>query len=705
MQATKRLFLLDAYALIYRSYYAFIKNPRINSKGQNTSAIFGFVNTLEDIIKRENPSHMAVCFDPPGPTFRHEAFEQYKAQREETPEVIRWSVPFIKKIIEAYKIPILEVMGFEADDVIGTISRKAEKAGFEVYMMTPDKDCGQLVTEKTLMYRPKYGGNEFEILGVEEVKQKYGLTSPIQMIDLLGLMGDSSDNIPGCPGIGEVTAKRLLADFGSIDSLLEHTYKLKGSLKEKITGNIELIRFSKFLATIRTDVPIDFNEEQLIREAADIENLKEIYESLEFRTMIGRMGKFQPTASSDQKNKISAEPQKTTLENSRKYSKEKDQFSLWDAFGMSVPEETKKTNSEDEIIPDNFTEENKYSTLESLKSIHHSYHLIDNEVVFSDFIEKISAQNFFSLDTETTSLDSMAAELVGMSFSWIKNEAYYLPFPSNQEESQKKILRLKTILENEKILVIGQNIKYDLVVLKKYGINIRGKLFDTMIAHYLLQPELRHGMDYLAEIYLNYRTVHIDELIGAKGKNQKNMRDIPEEEVCPYAAEDADITLQLKYVLEKELQEANLHYLAYEVEMPLIKVLAEMEFNGVGIDTFSLAQSSLKMTTDLDLLEKEIQKLAGVEFNVNSPKQLGEILFEKLEIGGKPKKTKTGQYSTSEENLENLRSKHPIIEKILEQRGLKKLLSTYIDALPLLINPKTGNLHTSFNQAVTSTGG
>jgi DNA polymerase I len=717
MPSDKRLFLLDAYALIYRAYYAFIKNPRINSKGQNTSAVFGFVNTLEDIIKRENPTHIAVCFDPHGPTFRHEAFEQYKAQREETPEVIRWSVPFIKKIIEAYNIPILEVMGFEADDVIGTISRKAENAGFKVYMMTPDKDCGQLVTDNIFMYRPKYGGNEFEILGIEEVKQKYGLNSPLQMIDLLGLMGDSSDNIPGCPGVGEVTAKKLLDEFGSIDSLLRQTDKLKGSLKEKISNNIELIKFSKFLATIRTDVPIDFNEEQLIRESANMEELHLIYEDLEFRTMLGRMGKFNQPIPDDSKKTFIKEPKKPIIE--------KDQFSLWDAFGMSTTGEIKtddqkllspeidstknlfkdsELSPENEKNPDDSQDEKKYSNLASLKTTPHSYHLIDNELKMADFIEKISFQNFFSLDTETTSVDAMNAELVGMSFSWKKNEAFYIPFPSNQKESREKISKLKSILENDKILVIGQNIKYDLVVLKKYGINIHARIFDTMIAHYLLQPELRHNMDYLAEIYLNYQTIHIDELIGTKGKNQKNMRDIPPAEVCPYASEDADITLQLKYVLENELKNANIDFLTYDVEMPLVKVLAEMEFSGVALDNIALEQSSKTMTSQLAGLEKEIQQLAGEEFNVNSPKQLGDILFEKLEIGGKPKKTKTGQYSTSEETLEKLRNKHPVIEKILEQRGLKKLLSTYIDALPTLINPKTGKIHTSFNQAVTSTG-
>lgn len=704
MSDIKRLFLLDAYALIYRSYYAFIKNPRINSKGQNTSAIFGFVNTLEDIIKRENPTHIAVCFDPPGPTFRHLAFEQYKAQREETPEVIRWSVPLIKDIIKAYRIPILEVMGFEADDVIGTVSKKAEEAGFEVYMMTPDKDCGQLVTEKIFMYRPKHGGNEYEIMGIDEIRNKYSLESPLQMIDLLGLMGDSSDNIPGCPGVGEVTAKKLLAEFGSIDYLLEQTEKLKGSLKDKITGNVEQIKFSKFLATIRTDVPIDFDESQLIRESADLENLKGIYENLEFRTMMGRMSKFETPINTIEKNSELDVSKKTTGKESKKSQTDKSQFSLWDEIGTIPSEEAKNPLPENEIFVDNDKEENKYSTLDSLKTIPHSYHLIDNESDLSNFIEKLAAQNYFSLDTETTGLDAMAAELVGMSFSWKKNEAFYVTFPEDKNECLKRLSKLKPILENEKKLIIGQNIKYDLVVLKKYDITINGELFDTMMAHYLLQPELRHNMDYLAEIYLNYRTIHIEELIGPKGKNQKNMRDLSADLIYEYAAEDADITYQLKIILEKELAEAGLDYLAKEVEMPLIKVLAEMEYNGVGLDTFSLGQSSLKMTGELNHLEKEIQKLAGENFNVNSPKQLGEILFEKMEIGGKPKKTKTGQYSTSEDNLEILRSKHPIIEKILEQRGLKKLLSTYIDALPALINTKTGNLHTSFNQAVTSTG-
>jgi len=717
MSQPNRLFLLDAYALIYRAYYAFIKNPRINSKGQNTSAVFGFVNTLEDLINRENPSHIAVCFDPHGPTFRHEAFEQYKAQREETPEVIRWSVPVIKEIITAYRIPILEVAGFEADDVIGTMSRKAENAGYDVYMMTPDKDCGQLVTPHVWMYRPKYGSNDFEILGPEEVNQKYSLTNPKQMIDLLGLMGDSSDNIPGCPGIGEVTAKKLLAEFGSIDSLLQHTDQLKGSLKEKVTNNLDLIRFSKFLATIRLDVPVDFNEKALRRESPDMEEMKRIFESLEFRTMINRIGKTMPAP-------VPMSVVETTV---KKTLPPDHQFSLWDEPalfstdtqknpGLTLSEKNQSEEKSDFLSTKSFypsvtfvnpseeTDEKIQTTLSCLQTTPNFYHLIDNEDVFVQFLKLISSEKSICLDTETTGVEPMTAELVGMSFSWKKNEAWYLPLSTDQEETKKIVSRLKPVFENPSIRVIGQNIKYDLVVLKKYDLTIKGELFDTMIAHYLLQPELRHNMDYLAEIYLHYKTIHIDELIGPKGKNQLNMRDIPQTTIFPYASEDADITFQLQQVLEPEITASGLDYLCREVEMPLIKVLAEMEFNGVGIDIDSLKQSSIQMTYALDLLEKEIQELAGITFNVNSPKQTGDILFDHLGIDKKAKKTKTGQYSTSEDVLEGHKTKHPIVEKILEQRGLKKLLSTYIDALPELIHPKTGRIHTSYNQAVTATG-
>jgi DNA polymerase I len=708
MENPKKLFLLDAYALIYRAYYAFIKSPRMNSKGQNTSAIFGFVNTLEDLIKRENPSHIAVGFDPAGPTFRHEAYEKYKAQREETPEVIRRSVPYIKKIIEGYHIPILEVPGFEADDVIGTIAWKAEKAGFTVYMMTPDKDYGQLVTENVFMYKPKYGSNDCEVLGPEEIKKKYSLTDTKQMIDFLGLMGDSSDNIPGCPGVGEVTAKNLIAEFGSIENLLQNTGKIKGKLKDKIIENKDQILFSQFLATIRTDVPIEFEESKLVRETIDENALRNIFEELEFRNMLNRI-MSSPAAISPEKN--SEQPK------SKKQKDTHGQISLWDIFEdstekkpdlskekISSPENESPNKLENGIFQTDGQDKKFHSILKSLRTEPHSYYLLDTESKIKDFVASISVQDFFCFDTETTGLDAMTAELVGMSFSWEKNVAYYIPFPPDQKSCKEKLQLLKNILEKSFVLKIGQNLKYDIVVLKKYDINVCGPIFDTMVAHYLLQPELRHNMDYLAEIYLNYQTVHIDELIGSKGKNQKSMRDISPEIVCPYAAEDADITLQLKNILEPEIQKNNLSFLCYEVEMPLVLVLAEMETTGVGIDRESLKQASITMTKTLNNLEKEIQDIAGMPFNVNSPKQIGEILFDKLEIGGKAKKTKTGQYSTSEDVLESLKSKHPIVEKILEQRGIKKLLSTYIDALPLLINPQTRKIHTSFNQTVTATG-
>lgn len=693
----------------------------MNSKGQNTSAIFGFVNTLEDLLKRENPSHIAVGFDPSGPTFRHEAYEKYKAQRQETPEVIRWSIPYIKKIIEAYQIPILEVPGFEADDVIGTIAGKAEKAGFTVYMMTSDKDFGQLVTEKVLMYKPKFGSNDCEVVGPEEIKKRYSLTDPRQMIDFLGLMGDSSDNIPGCPGIGEVTAKKLIAEFGSIENLLQNTEKLKGSLKDKIVNNKEQILFSQFLATIRTDVPIDFDEKKLVRDPIHENDLREIFETLEFRTLINRI----KTVPAPRAIAPVSEPPKTVYANPAEAT---GQISLWGEEYLPVEnaQTTSKTkkgeNSSKNGMPD-FEDENgtkmdaenskfptegqeghNYSNLKSLKTVPHTYYLLDNESKLNDFLAKIQDQKLYCFDTETTGLDAMAAELVGMSFCWKKNEAYYIPFPSDQKACKEKLQALKKILENASVQKIGQNLKYDIVVLKKYGINVCGPIFDTMVAHYLLQPELRHGMDYLAEIYLNYRTVHIDELIGARGKNQKSMRDIPPADVCPYAAEDADITFQLKTILAEEIEKNNLDYLCYEVEMPLVHVLAEMEATGISIDRESLKEASVTMTETLNKLEQEIQTLAGTDFNVNSPKQIGEILFEKLQIGGKAKKTKTGQYSTAEDTLESLKGKHPIVDKILEQRGVKKLLSTYIDALPLLINPKTGKIHTSFNQTVTATG-
>ena len=674
MNQNSKLFLLDAYALIYRAYYAFIKNPRINSKGFNTSAILGFVNTLEEVLKKENPTHIGVAFDPPGPTFRHEAFEQYKAQREETPEAICLSVPIIKDIIKAYRIPILEVAGYEADDVIGTLATEAGNQGITTYMMTPDKDYGQLVTDHVFMYRPKYGDKEFEVMGVEQVKAKFDIQSPAQVIDMLGLMGDSSDNIPGCPGVGEKTAQKLIAEFGSIENLLEHTDQLKGALKTKVETNREMIIFSKFLATIKVDVPIRLDMNSLVREQADEDTLRKIFEELEFRTLMERIFK---------KESSPASPIAGTLFNQENGPVQGNLF--------------------EEFTPDHTNEEKK-SNLESLNSLSYDYQLIDTEEKRNEIIKKLLTSEILALDTETTGTDPMDAELVGMSFSITENQAFYVPVPAEREEAIKIVREFEPVFKNEKSLKVGQNIKYDMLVLQNYGIEVRGKLFDTMVAHYVLQPELRHNMDYLAEIYLHYQTIHIEELIGPKGKGQKNMRDLSPQEVYLYACEDADVTLKLKNILEQELKKNDAEKLFYEIEMPLVPVLVNIESNGVRLDTEALKQSSEHFTTRLQSIEKEIYTLAEGEFNIASPKQVGEILFDKLKIVEKAKKTKTGQYVTSEEVLESLRNKHDIIGKILEYRGLKKLLSTYIDALPQLINPKTGRIHTSFNQTVTATG-
>lgn len=660
-----KLFLLDAYALIYRAYYALIKNPRINSKGFNTSAVLGFVNTLEDVLKKENPTHIGIAFDPAGPTFRHEAFEQYKAQREETPEVIRLSVPIIKDIIRAYNIPILEVPGYEADDVIGTLATEAGKRGIRTYMMTPDKDYGQLVGEYVFMYRPKYGDKEFDVMGVEEVKAKFNIQSPTQVIDMLGLMGDASDNIPGCPGVGEKTAQKLIAQFGSIENLLANTDQLKGSIKTKVETNREQIEFSKFLATIKTDVPIALDMDALKRETPNEEALRKIFEEMEFRTLMERVFKNEKKTTS-----TPAAPQA-------------------DLFGFFADENT------DEI---------KNSNLTRLEDLSYDYQLIDTEEKRQELLQKILTKEIFSLDTETTGTDPITAELVGMSFAYAENQAFYVPVPAEREEAQKIVNLFKPVFENPKTLKVGQNIKYDMLVLSNYGVEIGGPMFDTMIAHYVLQPELRHGMDYLAEIYLKYETIKIEELIGAKGKNQKNMRDLPPSDVYKYACEDADVTLKLKHVLEKELETSNAKPLFEEIEMPLVPVLAYMERNGVRIDTDALKETSKHFTARMNQIEAEVHQLAGVEFNIASPKQVGEVLFDRLKIVDKAKKTKTGQYVTSEEVLESLRGKHEIVGKILEHRGLKKLLGTYIDALPQLINPHTGRIHTSFNQTVTATG-
>lgn len=660
----EKLFLLDAYALIYRAYYAFIKNPRINSKGFNTSAVLGFVNTLEEVLRKEEPTHIGIAFDPPGPTFRHNAFAAYKAQREETPEVIKWSVTPIKDIIKAYRIPILEIRGYEADDVIGTLATQAGKRGINTYMMTPDKDYGQLVSEHVFMYRPKYGDKDFDIMGVDEVKEKFNIESPAQVIDMLGLMGDTADNIPGCPGVGEKTAQKLIAQFGSIESLLAHTDELKGAIKKKVEENEEQIRFSKFLATIKTDVPVELDMETLKRREPDEKELRRIFEQLEFRTLIERV-------LNGEKKSAPATPAQPDL------------------FGF---------------FTDNGTEETKNSNLTRLDNLHYDYQLVDNEEKMRDLFQKLITTQVLSLDTETTGTDPISAELVGMSFSFEENQAFYVPVPPDGEEAQKIVNIFKPVFENEKIVKVGQNIKYDLLVLENYGVTLKGKMFDTMIAHYVLQPELRHGMDYLAEIYLKYDTIKIEELIGPKGKNQKNMRDLPPNEVYKYACEDADVTLKLKNVLEGELAKNGVKDLFEEIEMPLVPVLAYMERNGVRIDTEALKETSRHFTARMNQIEEEVHQLAGTNFNIASPKQVGEILFDKLKIVEKAKKTKSGQYVTSEEVLESLKGKHEIVGKILEHRGLKKLLGTYIDALPQLINPKTGRIHTSFNQTVTATG-
>jgi DNA polymerase-1 len=662
----EKLFLLDAYALIYRAYYAFIKNPRINSKGVNTSAIFGFVNTLEELLREEQPTHIGVAFDPAGPTFRHEAFEAYKAQRESTPEDIKRSVPIIKEIIRAYNIPILEIPGYEADDVIGTLATQAGKQGITTYMMTPDKDYGQLVGERVFIYRPKHGDKGFEVMGVEEVKAKFQIESPLQVIDMLGLMGDAVDNIPGCPGVGEKTAQKLVAQFGSIEGLLEHSDQLKGALKTKVETNREQIQFSKFLATIKTDVPIELNMDQLRKEAPNEEEIRRLFDELEFKNLADRVLKTEKKVAAPKANSNPLFP---------------------------------------DLFADEGTEEEKYSILASLKTVRHKYHLVESEEDIEQLLRILAPAKIISLDTETTSATAMEAELVGMSFSVLENEAYYVPVPADPLQAQALVDRFRPIFEKEEVLKVGQNIKYDLLVLRHYGVQLAGPMFDTMIAHYVLQPELHHGMDYLAEIYLKYETVKIEELIGPKGKKQKNMRDLSPTEVYEYACEDADVTLKLKNVLEQEIRKNDCESLFYEMEMPLVPVLAEMEWNGVTLDTESLKQTSLLFTQRMQQLEEEIYALAGEPFNISSPKQVGEVLFDKLKLSEKAKKTKgKGQYITSEEVLEGLRHKHEIVGKILDYRGLKKLLGTYIDALPALINPRTHKIHTSFNQAITATG-
>ena len=657
-----RLFLLDAYALIYRSYYAFLKNPRINSKGLNTSAIMGFVNTLNEVITKEQPTYMAVAFDH-GKTFRHEAFPAYKAQREETPEDIRASVPIIKDILEAYHIPVLQADGFEADDVIGTLATAAGREGIETYMLTPDKDYGQLVGGNVYIYRPRHGGG-YDTLGESEVTQKYGIATTAQVIDLLALMGDSADNFPGCPGVGEKTAAKLITQFGSIDNMLAHTDEIKGKLREKVEGAVDDIRMSRFLATIRTDVPIALDLEKMKMTSPDEERLEKIFQELEFRALTDKIIK-----------KVKNTPKNDDL-----------QLDLFGEFAAESQGEPKN------------------ASILGLKETPHDYQLIESEEEARKIRDYFLTKKILSFDTETTSTNAIDAELVGLSFAVEEFKAIYVAVPAEREAAQRMVDIFRPLYEDEHIMKVGQNVKYDYEVLRRYGIEVRGPMFDTMLAHYIVQPELHHNMDYMAETLLGYQTIHIDQLIGPRGKGQRSMRDLQPQEVYEYAAEDADVTLRLKNVLEQKLKEVDGERLFYDIEMPLVPVLAEMELTGVCLDTAALAETGRNFNRRLAEYEQKIYAEAGETFNISSPKQVGDILFGKMKIVDKPKKTKTGQYVTSEEVLTQLRSRAPIVDDILSYRGLKKLLGTYVEALPRLINPRTSHIHTCFNQAITATG-
>ncbi len=663
-QNDKKLFLLDAYALIFRAYYAFIRNPRVNSKGMNTSAIFGFVNTLDDILKREDPSHIAVVFDPAGPTFRNEMFPEYKANRDATPEDIKLAVPYIKQIIDGYNIPVIEKAGFEADDVIGTLAKLAEKQGYEVFMMTPDKDYMQLVTENIKMYKPARSGGGPEIIGIPQVQEKYGIEKTTQVIDILALMGDAADNIPGCPGIGEKTASKLVSAYGSVEGLYENIDQLKGKQKEKVQDNKAQVEMSKVLATIKLDVPVEFAEEKVLREEWNSEKLAVIFEELEFRTMKNRL--YEKAAVK------STEPVQQSLFGDTTESEQVQATGLMKMADISVRK--------------------------------HAYHLVDNDMAIASLCAELSVQKEFCFDTETTGLDACSAEIVGLAFSFIEGEAYYIPFSAEREQAQERLEKFRLVLEDENILKIGQNIKYDMLILSNYGITVKGKVFDTMIGHYLIQPEQKHNLDFLAEKYLNYNTIKTEELIGKKGVKQLSMRDVAIDKLVDYAAEDADITFCLKQEIEKEIRSNQLESLFWDMEMPLLRVLFEMEKTGVSLDVDTLRTYATELTDQIIQLEADIKEMAGMDFNVGSPKQVGEVLFDHMKIDEKAKKTKSGQYSTNEEVLQKLQSKHPIIEKILDYRGLRKLLNTYVETLPELINKRTGKIHTSFNQAVAATG-
>ena len=657
-----KLFLIDAYAIIYRSYYAFIKNPRINSKGLNTSAIVGFMNTLNEVLTKEKPTHIAVAFDL-GKTFRNDVFPEYKAQREATPEDIRLAVPIIKDLMSAMRITCLEAEGFEADDIIGTLALKAGSQGIETYMLTPDKDYGQLVGGNVYIYRPRHGGG-YETLDERAVCDKFGITTPLQVIDILALMGDSADNFPGCPGIGPKTATQLINQFGSVEGLLSHTQELKGKMKEKVEAATEDIKMSKFLATIRTDVPVDLDMEKFQTREPDDEKLNALLSELEFKTLANKILK----KSAPQQKKVNSQP---------------------DLFGF---------------FPSESADDEKNESFEALESTPHEYQLIESVEEMRRICDFLLTFENLVLDTETTSVNAIDAKLVGFSFSVEKGKAFYVAVPLDAEKAQSIVEIFRPLFENGKIRKIGQNIKYDIQVLRNYGINVSGELFDTMIAHYLINPELQHGMDYMAETMLHYRTIHIEELIGPAGKQQKSMSDLPPTLVYEYACEDADVTMRLYDILKPQIADNGMEQLFYEIEMPLIYVLADMEYNGVVLDLKTLSETSIIFTERMREIEHQIYELAGHSFNISSPRQVGDVLFGEMKIVDKPKKTKTGQFVTSEEELQKHASKHEIVRKILDYRGLKKLIGTYVDALPQLVNPHTGHIHTSFNQAVTATG-
>ena len=686
----KKLFLLDAYALIYRAYFAFSNNPRVNSQGLNTSAIFGFTNTLLEVLQKEKPTHLAVVFDLAGPTHRHIEFEAYKAHREEMPDDLKKSIPYIFNLLEAFNIPALSFEGFEADDVIGSLAMQAEKKGFTTYMMTPDKDYGQLVDENTFIYKPARLGNGAEILGVKEICEKWQIKQVGQLIDILGLMGDTADNIPGIPGVGEKTAIQLIKDFDSVENLLANTDKLKGKLKEKVELNKDKAILSKSLATIVLDIPIELHDAELIRKEINRERLREVFRELEFRAIAQKVlgedvSDGQPEQWQGNKNESGSSPSKETKVK-KSNPAQVDLFSTEPT--ISLEEETINTVTE----------------FNTAANTQHVYFLVDTVEKRKEILEKLMLAAEFCFDSETTSLNTFEAEIVGVSFSIKPYEAYYVPFPSEREEAQRIIREFLPIFDDPHKTLIGQNIKYDLQVLKNYQVEIKNKLFDTMIAHFLINPEMRHNMNILAETYLNYSPISIETLIGKKGKNQGNMRDADVEAIKEYAAEDADVTLQLKDIFDPKLKENKLEKLFHEVEVPLIQVLSDMEYEGVKIDTTVLTDYSIELEKEIVQIDAEIQSLAGTPFNISSPKQVGEILFEYLKIIDKPKKTKTGQYSTGEDVLAKLTDKHPIVSKILEYREVMKLKNTYVDTLPLLVNPQTGRIHTSYNQVVAVTG-